>query len=386
MTSNLQSLGLPDEADYRSLIEEVGSDVVRRRLREQGVFVAGPSDELARFVSRFIFPDTWYAQLFKVMEPEHNHTTLTGVRGSGLGLEELAEMARSRIGKDIQLKHPAVITSVVYQPDQNEAVVSVSYRRRRPKRSKFYQSEPLTMDIICQSLVPGVVEMCSYTEVPTDPLILREVSEHVLGDAGAQLHVLDIEALDAQKRVSLFDTIIDEMGTNSWRVQDVVELTITRERSTPAPEVEEEFTDEPVDDDDGDSRSLTAEETKILRTAILEGRNLRQLDLVAQLVEDGYYFSGMEFWAFNPSPVRPRAEEVKVRIDFKKRPKALVVHASKTRIFLTDGKPEESSAIPSELTKEVVRHFWNQVHIIFDGLHGEIKAKARRVVRRRTGS
>lgn len=380
MASSLQSLGLPDESDYRSLIEEVGSDVVRKRLREYGVFVAGVNEELPLYVSRFIFSDTWYNDLFRTMDSDHNHTTLTGVRGEGVTVDQLETEARAQTTKPIPLKHPARITAVERCLTEPGFVVSVDYSRHRPKRSKYYQSEPLQIQIICKPVNDYLMELYSYTETPTDPLVLREVAEHILKHAGAELLVLDINALEVSKRVTLFDKIIDRVSGGSWRVRDVIELTITRDRTISNSDGADALEQDSSDEDD--TRSLTPEETRVLRSAILEGQNLRQLDLVTQLVDQGYYFSGVEFWAFNPSGKTLRSEELKIRIDFKKKPKALVVRASRLRILLENNKYEESAAIKTTLTEEVVQYFWAEVHRIYEELRGIAKSKAKKVTRR----
>lgn len=372
MASDFWETGFPDEADYRALLDEVGVDLLQRLLGSQGVFLSAAKEAYPSWMNRFIFGEDWYIKAFEFVSTDDHHTSLTGMRVPELALDTLEQAFIARQEQTLTTTHSPRIVQVERLPD-GSVRATIEYQRLRSKRAKKLQYEEHTIDLICRTLPTKEIEILSFPKSPTDPMIIRDVSGVILNDLKVEAEVLDIEnGLPQDARVDVFDRLIAQRDQSGWRVQDVVELTVTRERRHSG-----------GSDDDSDTRVLKGEKVEILRTAVLQGSNLREHKLVKDLVDQGYFFSAIDFWAFNPT-VRGATEDVRVQIDFKRKPRSLVVKATKVRAAKSEkeGDDEISSAVPSDLSREVVNFFWNEIYRHFYA----VKQAALKVAKRITPS
>lgn len=342
MNDESRHLPFPTESDLAALVEDVEVKSFRRMMATRGVFAYGGRDAIAPFVARFAFPRSWYANIFERADlVDSGGVNVTGEWSLDVTVEQVRTAAGVLQGAELRSKYSPKLTGSTEIVDG--FTTSVSYVRTRPHRARIFARDDLRVEIHVRRLTSGGVELFSYPRTTSDALVVRNVISKLLAEAKGTPVELDLERLPLASRISLFDSLKEAVRGGAWRFRDreVTGYRLRHERG----------------DDDGDEE-ITEE---ILRSATLEGKNLREHEFVVNLLEKDYYFGGMKGWIYHPDPAQFHGD-VQVELSFKRKPaNVMVVTVGKARERDDDGV-YQSASCPPEAARIAAYQLWSDVH------------------------
>jgi hypothetical protein len=338
-----ETLPFPSEADLGALVEELNGPTLRGLLAREGVYLLSKQQHHAGLLTRFVFGEAWYAQAFRAPVALGQGATLTGVRASASSATEVETTLRGLQGTPLRSRYEPVVVRVFQRG--GVVMAQVDYTRVNPYLTTYYRRETHQVEMEVRVLPQGV-EFVALATASTDAMVVRDVALHVLDLLKQDADATDIRLLLPGDRVGLFDALFDDRRGGQWRVTDVHGLTIRN--------------DEPIRG--STEEKLNDEKMKVLSSAVLNGSNLRDHELVAELLTKGYFFSAAEFKAARFGENATHGE-VHVEVNFKQNPEVLVVTARGMDVPVKgDGDSTETVAAPRDLAIEAITHYWSEVH------------------------
>lgn len=359
MLLDVEDFPYPAQSDLEALLDEGDYKAIRRDLAAEGIFMLASKAAAAGLLVRYALPDRFYQSSFASLTRTLSGVQIAGVRTTVAAERDLRELFQGYVDQ-IQPNHKNQprITSVSAHED-GTIRLSVRYVRLNPRFAEFRRREWFSVEIEV-SRSGAHVELKSFPKNSSDAMVVRDLSRYVLAHAGLPIDELNITRLSVEDRVKLFDALM-QTGRPRWPLSTVCGLTIRA--------VEEE------DSGDAPETEFDEEKLEVLNSAVLKGRDVRSHQIVSDLLDEGFYFSGALLWVQMPGSARC----VKVKIDFKQKPRVLVVHA------LNEGEVTEHGytlePVSAERGRECVEHFWSEVHREYNRLMRASRAHARPVRR-----
>ena len=349
----------PQPQDIQALVHSAKMGEVRSALGERGIFVLAKKPKVAGYVQRFDFSRDWYTRTFGTGDFDSTSLSIVGARVEDVRLDRVESASAELADVALRVDHEPSIVNISHRG--NHRALLVQYERLRPGHASIFSREKREVELLLRPVAPTGVELVCFPGPAPDALVARLCIEVVLNRARVPSSSISLDELPLQARVDLFDAVFGHRRSADWRVVNICRLKV---RSSDRCEAAE---------DGGDTGhappELSDSQVTALQSAVLSGSHLRDAGLVSSLLDEDYYFSACTFWARRFKGTT--THQIRVTIDFKARPKVLVVDANDIRSL--DGEPFEGSRQHrNELSLEVVEFYWNLVH----AAHAEQKRTA----------
>ncbi|MBU0966843.1 MAG: hypothetical protein KKA54_10760 [Proteobacteria bacterium] len=361
----------PRRSDVETLLEDGSYKEIVSIFAEQGVFLLGRKQIMPDLMTRFAFGEDFYERVFSTLSKATYGISITGLRVSmPSGINLLTFLQEQIESQQPEHKYEPKITQVFEQ--SKNVLAKIQYTKLNPRFSEYRRRDIYQIEVSASKINEDEVEFRTYPKTSTDSLVARDVIIASLDKINCVPNSMDLEELPVQSRVDLFDQILRGTPGAIWRVDEVCGLTVRA--GTPS---------SGADNDSDVEQSLDESDVRMLQSAILEGKNLRDHKIVQELLNDEFYFSAATFWASKPG-VGGSLDQYKVRIEFKKKPQVLVVNVSDSRSPNADNESWEFQDLSPNIGRETIEYFWNEVHLKYTGCRERIAEGARRVRRRET--
>lgn len=361
MTRDSEDLERPlaTENDIDALVDQLGSKAVDILLASNGVHLYSTKESKADLISRFLFSQKWYNRAFSSLDPDERGFSVTGIRAVIDDLAKVRQWTEEAKGKELNKlsHHPRIIE--VFDRAGCTLVVKITYTVVRPNRTACLRIEHGHIDVSLHHISNNRYEFRCNPLNSREGMVTRDVvGEIINGSNGRQIN-MDLEVLTPEQSVDLFNDIFDDKK-GIWRVRDVCGLTVRSPQNT--------------------ERDMTKEEMRPISHAVLHGTKLNDHSVVKKLLGGGYYFAAAEFWCFKPleAGFKGLGGELKVQINFKKKPEILEVNAGK---FRYGPNQDEQTPLNLEYAHEATDFYWNQTHELYNAILAEARSGTKRVKR-----
>jgi hypothetical protein len=352
---------LPGVGDLQGLVDEVGVQEIRNLLKHEGIFISCQKDKLADLLSRYYLSKEFYKEAFNRISQKEYGMAFTGIRMHCDNLDEFYTFISENKNEDlINSKYRPRFVSVD-RVSETKLQVGIQYERINPRFTSFHRKE--TYNVKAEmNLNNGVAEIGAFQSASTDSVVVRDLAHYLAKSVKSELVTIDVTSLPVPRRVDLFDTLLKDDTRFEWRIDECCGLSIRN------------------GSDEDDERSLSASQTQILHSAILDGENLRDHKIVKELVSETYFFSSASFWTYQNSS---RNYHVRIKVDFKQNPTVLVVTAESAREYSdTDSGKHEVKIVDKEIGGRCVRYFWDKVHDLFRAQYEHSQKSSKSVARK----
>lgn len=367
MIAQIEESVFPRKADLEGIVSDGCYSSVRALLQEQGVFLACKQEDFSAHLNRFVMGEEFYQEAFGQFERVHHGMALTGIRFRTKDAGGLADQLRLKKGKLLSTKYAPRLVSVDGPNSQGETVCTIQYEKMNPRFAAYRRREIHEVELILRVINGGIIEMSSMPRSNTDSLVVRDVAMDIMETNKGELFDMNITRFAADDRVALFDNLIKDDASRAWRIDEVCGLSV---RSANIGE--------------SDERILDESETRVLHSAVLEGKGLREHKIVKDLIKEHFYFNSATLWTWKENSNL----QIRLRIDFKQKPHVLVVTAESAReIRETEGGGEkwETISVSREMGQWCTRWYWDLVHTQFEEQLATVKARAKHVARGNDG-
>lgn len=363
MIAQIEESVFPRKADLEGIVSDGCYSSVRALLQEQGAFLACKQEDFSEHLSRFVMGEEFYQEAFGQFERVHHGMALTGIRFRTKDASGLVDQLRLKKGVLLSTKYGPRLVSVDGPNSQGETVCSIQYEKMNPRFAAYRRREIHEVDLILRIIDGGIVEVSSMPRSNTDSLVVRDVAMDIMETNKGDLFDMNITRFAAEDRVELFDNLIKDKASRAWRIDEVCGLSV---RSANIGE--------------GDEKILDDSDTRVLHSAVLEGKGLREHQIVKDLINEHFYFNSATLWTWMGNINL----QIRLRIDFKQKPHVLVVTAETAReIREAEGGAEkwETIAVSREMGQQCARWYWDLVHTQFEEQLATVKARAKHVAR-----
>lgn len=358
--TDIESNVFPRQADLEGIIEESGFDHIRKMLRDECVFPSCRREDLGAIMSRYLFSESFYEEAFGQIERKEHGVGLTGVRFTRDGIDGLRELIEAKRNVPIpRHKYNARFVAINDVTD-DEILVTIRYDKINPRFTAFRRRETFEMEATISLIAKDTVEISAPSSISTDSSVLRDLALHLMEEAKGSPLNLDLTALAVPSRVDLFDQIVKDDTRKPWRIGKCCGFSIRDGNTLGEKDV-----------------VMTSDDVQVLRSAILEGQNLRNHQIVKGLIGSNYFFSSATFYAYQNNS---QDYEVKLKVEFKQSPNVLMVVAEGARVY-SDSGATESRTIDKNIGRDCVRHFWEFVHAEFQKMRDRDLAVSKKVAR-----
>lgn len=353
----------PRKTDIEALLEDGSYTKIREIFSEHGVFLLGKKQQMSEKMIRYAFGESFYKRAFSTLSRNAFGLSITGIRSTIPSEFDLLKSLKDQENKRYQdHKYDPHITHVIEQKDN--ILLKVQYTKINPRYTEFGRRDIFQIDIFVHRFSDDQIEFFSYPKTPSDQLIARDIVNSTLKTMNFPPISFDIEELPVKSRVDLFDQILQGSSSSQWKVEEASGLTVRAGSS-----------------DSSEGEALDDDKVRMLQSAILEGSNLRDHQIVKDLLNDDFYFSAANLWVYK-SGVGGSLDQYKVRIEFKKKPQILVVNVSDARSPILDKDSWEYKNVPDDKGLEVIRFFWDFAHSKYLELRNSILTNTARKVTR----
>lgn len=339
----------PNQDDLETLLHDGSYISARHKLNESGIFLGCQRDDFHVYMSRFVFEKSFYAALCGHAKRKQGGISLSGLRTSQGELELIRKQfieCRKRPALLHEINHyPKIVQVSTIQGDSFTA--NLEYTIMNYNASAMYRRDNRALQILVQKLPNNDIEIYGDPQSAQDSVIIRDVATEIFKTLSYEITPLSLDPLvSAENKVEFFDSILKKKSKD-WHIDEVCGLSIRIDKHD--------------DDDDESGFDLVDKSTQILNRAVLEGKGLRDHNIVQGLLKDGYFFYTATIWVI---PEKASDYKLKIRIEFKKRPSIPVITAEVARLYHTDGDTEswDKVSVPKELGQSCVRYFWDLIY------------------------
>ncbi len=228
---------------------------------------------------------------------------------------------------------------------------SLDYEKRRPGRIEFMDTEQGYSEFKMFETDGGRWQVEVNGSKPNDGREVKRLFEQILrlkGEKDAKIQTLDVDDLTAKQTISFFDKLMPCGLGDEWAFQDVKQLTFKRAK-------------EEQEDDDSEDETASDSDLMGIRQAVLEGKNLRDLDFVKKFEKQGCMFTAMTFEYTHKSDPKT----VRMHAEFKGNPKIFEVSLVKYLETVGVEAKTEVATLSKEESLKLQSRFWNKAREIF---------------------
>lgn len=363
MIAQIEESVFPRKADLEGIVSDGCYSSVRGLLQKQGVFLACKQADFTEHLCRYVMGEEFYQEAFGQFERAHHGVSLTGIRFRTVDADGLTEQLRSKKGVLLKTKYGPRLVSVDGPNESGEIACTIQYEKLNPRFAAYRRRERHEVDILFRVISDGIVEVSSTPRSNTDSLVIRDVAMDIMTMNKGELVDMNITRFAADDRVELFDSLIKDKASREWRIDEVCGLSV---RSANIGE--------------GDERVLDESETRVLHSAVLEGKGLREHKIVKDLIKEHFYFNSATLWTWMGNINL----QIRLRIDFKQKPHVLIVTAEAAREIReaeSGSEKWETITISREMGQQCARWYWDLVHTKFEEQLAATRARAKHVAR-----
>ena len=347
----------PRQADLEGIIDNGSYKEVRDLLRDEGVFISCRKERLGEILTRYIFKQSFYEAAFGQIERRTHGVGLTGLRFIRDNLDGIHEKIRELRNKPLKGNRYFARFVSVSKEDNDVLEVGIEYEKINPRLALYRRKDTYTILATIRIIDKGEVEISANAASNTDSVVLRDLGMDLMKMVKAPSIDIDLTRLSIKSRVELFDQLIKDDAKKLWRIETCSAFTIRHSEK--------------------EDSELGSSDLKALKSAVLDGNNLREHDIVEKLIKEEYFFSSATFYTYKSSDPN---QHIRLKVEFKKNPAVLLVTAESSRKFDANDKAEIDIVSQND-GQECVRHFWDEVHRRFKALEEDAISKAKKVQR-----
>lgn len=357
----------PNQDDLETLIHDGSYISARDKLNESGVFLGCSKDKFHFYMSRFVFEKPFYAALCGQAKRKQSGISLSGLRTSNGELDLIRKQLLESRDSSVMLHkinhYPDIIQVSTIEDDYFTAVLR--YTIMNYNASAMYRRDDRSLQITIQKLSNNDIEIYGDPQSAQDSVIIRDVATEIFKTLNYEITPLSLDPLGtAENKVDFFDNILKKKSQD-WHIDEVCGLSIR--------------IDKPDDDNEESGIELADDNTQILNRAVLEGKGLRDHDIVKGLLTGGYFFYTATIWVI---PEEATNYKLKVRIEFKKRPSIPIITAEVARLYSANGSEVwDKVSVPKDLGQRCVRYFWDLIYEEYAKKMKSLTSNAKKIIK-----
>ena len=321
------------------------------------ILVNAGSDDIARTLSHVIMERDKIERLRKEAYQETATCSMSGfsvIGNKSFSLDsiysEIRDGNKNLLGQGYKLSN---LRRTTRDDGKDVFYASLDYEKRRPGRIEFMETEQGYSEFMMFEAEGGRWQIEVNGSKPNDGREVRRLFEQILklkGEKDAKIQSLEVDDLTAKQTFSFFDKLMFCGLGDEWTFQDVKQLTFKRAK-------EEQEEKNVVEEDEMASDS----DLMGIRQAVLEGKNLRDLDFVKKFEKQGCMFTAMTFEYTHVS----QPKTVRIHAEFKGNPKIFEVSLVKYIETVGVEAKEEVATISKEDSMKLQSKFWNNARDVF---------------------